>query len=357
MTGSEKFATCQAVETLRPLSYDAKLADAFDMIPVVMESKSKSCDMFSGDFCAKFARGKTSNVPVDTCIMSTIHGFLADCEAMRPPNSPRCNAMDIGANMGTMTSNMLKAGARVTAIEPQRDLAQLVWATACLNQWSDRLTLFGNAVTHLATEAGSTLELGNREKAGEWGFRPDGSHLSKSAKTLQATKIFVEQAVGDTRDWSYVKIDTDAIDDELTASFIQLIEAGKVQVTTFQVESPKAEVVHALQSRHGYSTYITVNPHTQFNPESSWEASVSPARVVSMHTHQRIHFDRGTACIVIAGQNSKANSRYWPTERPEMAGDAVEDRSARPCGLARHVVKKARARNQYAHHEGPTRGW
>jgi FkbM family methyltransferase len=277
VTGAEKFAACQAPATLQPLSYNAKLAAAYDMIPVVMESRSKSCDLFSPEFCRKFASGKTSNVPVDTSIMSTIHGFIGDCEATRPPGSPPCNAMDIGANMGTMTTNMLKAGATVTAIEPQRDLAQLVWATACLNQWSDRLTLYGNAVTHLAAEAGVVLELGNREKAGEWGFRPDGSHLKATAKTLQATKIYVEQAVGQTKHWTYVKIDTDAIDDELTGSFLQMIEAGKVEVTSFQVESPKAEVVHALQTRHGYSMYITVNPHTTFRPEPNWESSVRHA--------------------------------------------------------------------------------
>ena len=54
-----------------------------------------------------------------------------------------------------------------------------------------------------------------------------------------------------------------------------MIEAGRVEVTTFQVESPKAEVVHAMQSRHGYSMYITVNPHTAFKPEPTWESSVS----------------------------------------------------------------------------------
>jgi FkbM family methyltransferase len=129
--------------------------------------------------------------------------------------------MDIGMNLGTMTTNMLKAGARVTSIEPQRDLAQLGWATACLNQWDDRLTLYGNAVTHTAAAAGTVLELGNREKAGEWGFRPDGSHLKATAKTLQATKVFLEQVVGQTKQWAFVKIDTDAIDDELTASWMQ----------------------------------------------------------------------------------------------------------------------------------------
>ena len=276
VTGSDSFAQCAAGNDLTPLSYSAKLAPQYDAIPVVMESVSGTCDAFSKDFCNKFAAGKTSNVPVDTCIMSTIHGFLADCEGKRTDvndAATRCNVMDVGANMGTMTSNMLAAGAHVTAIEPQRDLAELVWATACLNGWGKRLRLYGNAVTADGAEAGASLALGNREKAGKWGFRPDGAHLKKTAKTFEAKKVWLEQAVGETKKWSYVKIDTDAIDDALTHSFLKMIDAGKVEVTTFQVEEPKAEICHLMQSRHGYSMYITVNPHTQFKPKPDWESS------------------------------------------------------------------------------------
>ena len=100
VTGSDSFAKCARVDDLTPLSYSVKLAPQFDAIKAVMESTSGTCDTFSKDFCKKFAMGKTANVPVDTCIMSTIHAFLADCDAKRADTSDestRCNALDLGA--------------------------------------------------------------------------------------------------------------------------------------------------------------------------------------------------------------------------------------------------------------------
>jgi FkbM family methyltransferase len=229
---------CEPVDTLRSLSYNVKLGAAYDEIPMVMETRSGTCDSFSGDFCRKFSAGKTPNVPVDTCIVSTIAAFLESCRAQNPA-SP-CDALDVGANMGTMTSNMLRAGARVTAVEPQRDLAALVWETACLNSWGDRLTLYNNAITAVRAEAGEALSLGNRAKTGNWGFRPDGSHLKANAASFEAKKVWLESVLGGTTSFAFVKIDTDSVDDMLTKEFGRLIQAEQVDVTTFSVESPSA---------------------------------------------------------------------------------------------------------------------
>ena len=59
-----------------------------------------------------------------------------------------------------MTKSMLWAGAHVLAIEPQNDLAGLVWHTACRNDWGSRLTMYNNAVTGDPAEAGAPLSLG-----------------------------------------------------------------------------------------------------------------------------------------------------------------------------------------------------
>ena len=48
-----------------------------------MEGASGTCDAFSRNFCTQFAAGQTPNVPIDTCTMSTIHAFLAECEGKR----------------------------------------------------------------------------------------------------------------------------------------------------------------------------------------------------------------------------------------------------------------------------------
>ena len=248
---------------------DSTVANSTKMsFPMVMESQPATCDVFGGStFCDEFSSGTAGNIRVDQPITSTIATFLSDC-ILRTPGS--CEALDIGANMGAMTSSMLATGAQVTAIEPQTDLSQLVWATACLNGWSERLSMYNNAVTTVQKEAGTLLQLGNKDKAGTWGFRPDRSHLSADADTKSAKKVFIDQVVGSTQSYAVVKIDTDSVDDEVTRSFLAMLDAGKLSVTTFMVEEPSPELCHGMQERHGYSMYITQNPHTGFTPQLQW---------------------------------------------------------------------------------------
>ena len=102
---------------------------------------------------------------------------------------------------------MLSTGATVTAIEPQLDLSQLGWGTACVNGWGDRLTLYNNAVTTVEAEIGAVLALGNKEQDGAWGFRPDGSHGNKkTAKHFIAKKFFLEQVIAGTSSFEFVKV-------------------------------------------------------------------------------------------------------------------------------------------------------
>ena len=278
ITGALIFAECADLQTLRTLSYDIKFGD-HSLVPMVMETRHGTCNVFSGYFCEQFASGKAANVPIDTPIVSIINAFLTHCREQEPEAS--CNALDIGANMGTLTSAMLATGATVTAIEPQRDLAQLVWATACVNGWSDRLTMYNNAVTVDAVLPHQEVALGNKEKAGAWGFQPDGSYLDKSmAKTYTSHAVGLEQVVSKLSPLAFVKVDTDALDDPVLRSFLDLIDMGKLTVTTFAVETVSPEVCHAMQSNHGYAMYITVNPHTQFKPLVAW---VADGTVKKMH--------------------------------------------------------------------------
>ncbi len=59
----------------------------------------------------------------------------------RRPSGHECHALDLGANNGWFTSMLLQLGARVTAVEPQPDLARAARETAELNCWADRLTM------------------------------------------------------------------------------------------------------------------------------------------------------------------------------------------------------------------------
>ena len=227
VTGSRWYSQCQDAGSLAGTSYPTHVHSAvepsfeFDIVETVMETTPGTCDVFSGDFCCGLSAGTNEITTVDAAILATIKGFLHACTEQTPDG---CDALDIGANMGTMSKYMLSTGARVRAIEPQTDLAALVWATACRNGWGEKMTMYNNAVTADPAEAGSVLELGNQaEGAANWGFRPDGSHHKKGAQKFQATKIYVGDVIVGTPRFSLIKIDTDAIDHLLLLRFIELV--------------------------------------------------------------------------------------------------------------------------------------
>ena len=284
VAGSRWFTQCQPQSYLVAVSYAVTLKSvvdpsfSFETIETVMEAQPGTCDVFSRNFCCDLARGNSErhSEAIDAPIVSTILAFLHYCHDQK---AQECEAIDIGANMGTMSKYMLSAGARVRAIEPQEDLSTLVWNTACRNGWEARMTTFNNAVTAVATEAGRTLTLGYPSKIGghadAWGFRPDGSHRAKDGAVRTAQKVYIDEVIGaGSSDIDFVKIDTDSVDDQLMQRFIQLIEGGIVTVSTFTVEEPKAATCWTMQSL-GYTLYITVNAHTRFKPSSSWEPGVA----------------------------------------------------------------------------------
>ena len=281
--GASWFAQCPPDSDLVAVSYPVTLKSVldptfkFDTIETVMEAHPGTCDVFSSTFCCDLAHGTSDNVGVDAAIVSSIAAFLHYCHEHAPAGQ-ECDAIDIGANMGTMSKYMLSTGARVRAIEPQKDLSTLVWNTACRNGWGGRMMTFNNAVTSVASEAGSTLTLGHSSKFGgkadEWGFRPDGGHRSKNAPVLSAQKIYIDEVIAaGASNLAFVKIDTDSVDDQLMQRFIQLMQAGSVTVSTFTVEEPGAATCWTMHTL-GYSLYITVNVHTQFSPSPAWGAGV-----------------------------------------------------------------------------------
>ena len=287
ITGASWFAQCPPEADLVAASYPVTLKSVldptfkFDTIETVMEAHPGTCDVFSSTFCCDLAHGTSDNVGVDAAIVSSIAAFLHYCHEHAPAGQ-ECDAIDIGANMGTMSKYMLSTGARVRAIEPQKDLSTLVWNTACRNGWGGRMMTFNNAVTSVASEAGSTLTLGYSSKFGgkadEWGFRPDGGHRSKNAPVLSAQKIYIDEVIAaGASNLAFVKIDTDSVDDQLMQRFIQLMQAGSVTVSTFTVEEPGAATCWTMHTL-GYSLYITVNVHTQFSPSPAWGAGVVSTR-------------------------------------------------------------------------------
>eukprot|EP01046_Picozoa_sp_COSAG06_P041909 COSAG06_NODE_5266_length_3599_cov_2.286000_1_plen_460_part_00 len=264
--GASRFTQCADSAALEKLSYDAAWKGsgvegqqspvfAYPVVPTVLELQPGACDVFSASksFCCDFMAGKSEHVPIDAPIVSTVLAFLSSCTGT-------CVALDVGANMGTMTKYMLSTGARVIAVEPQTDLATLAWHTACRNGWGEQLRMYNNAVTSDPSEGGSSTTFGFRKglkgkwaggTADEWGFRPDGGHRKNTATTFVAKKIFVGEVIAGVRAFSLVKIDTDSVDDSILRAFIGLIKAGNVTVDTFTVEEPSPDACWQMQTQLG----------------------------------------------------------------------------------------------------------
>ena len=66
----------------------------------------------------------------------------------------------------------------------------------------------------------------------------------------------MESVLGGATSFAFVKIDTDSVDDMLTKEFGKLIQAKKVDVTTFSVESPSA-VRGAAPTGHPFPAHPT----------------------------------------------------------------------------------------------------
>ena len=80
---------------------------------------------------------------------------------------------------------------------------------------------------------------------------------------------------------------TEAIDDEVARSIVALMDAGRLTVKTFSIETISAETVHEMQTRHGYASYITENAHTAFKPKPEWikDGTVKKLKVRACKTH------------------------------------------------------------------------
>ena len=133
-----------------------------DTIDVVMESVPGTCDIYTDPrTCCTIG---ITDAPEHAVIAS----FLDGCHRRK------CRAMDLGANAGWMTTQMLWHGAAVVAVEPQPDLASAINDTVRLNCWEHRaLVLNARACELSAGKARSQQCLRARPLSGN-GWRLGG---------------------------------------------------------------------------------------------------------------------------------------------------------------------------------------
>jgi FkbM family methyltransferase len=244
---------------LQTLSYQVKRGN-YPPIPMVLETKPGTCDLFSKGWCEKFARNQQRLWEHDDPLLEIIRAKLNDCI------EKTCYAIDIGGNIGTMSSIMLQQGAHVTTYEPQGDLATAIKNTVTLNHWNDGSVVYHNAVVATPEEAGVTLNFGTRDASTRWGARPDGEHL----RNIKAQSAITRQLSFPYKHYTFIKIDTDSDEDEkLTHFIIKKIQNGDITVDTMTCEATDTSSI-VYMNNLDYSYSFIVNPYLKFKNKKQW---------------------------------------------------------------------------------------
>ena len=165
---------------------------------------------------------------IETHVREVIAAILSGCHARW------CVAIDVGANVGWMSSYMLALGAHVQAYEPQSDLLQALEETAKLNCWTTRLT----AHNAFVCPSSDTWCLNARRGARD-GFRSKGG-VPPTAHLLEPKRVALRHALFhtyvDRRKYiSLLKLDGDGPEprwmDEISWMLInQLVEIDAITV-------------------------------------------------------------------------------------------------------------------------------
>lgn len=128
---------CQSRGELANRSYRFPAHWPFAAFDLVMELQDPgSCDLYAHRWrCCKFT--SRAHIEPERHVREAIASFLFHDCPFRSAERP-CRAVDLGANNGWFSAMMIMAGAMVTAVEPQPDLARALMETMELNCWQRR---------------------------------------------------------------------------------------------------------------------------------------------------------------------------------------------------------------------------
>lgn len=227
-------------------------------IPMVAELDDGTCLV---DRCEDMIRGASTWDP-DAHIRDVIHSILLPC-ALRWLDDD-CLVLDIGSNLGVHTLSMLQLGARVVSVEPQTDLCVASRVSIAYNGWSARsVVLCGGVSGEANTPDDADLHLGGTfyRYGGPTGVN---NYVLPNVVPLFGVSNLVSGLPLGTH-LRLVKIDTDSVDCTVAGQFINLMDAGVIDVGAFIFESwdrscrsnnTVGPLVNALLDR-GYTVYRT----------------------------------------------------------------------------------------------------
>jgi FkbM family methyltransferase len=209
----------------------------------------------------------------DAHIRDLISSVLLPCALRFLPDD--CLTLDIGSNFGLHALAALRLGARVVGVEPQTDLCVAARASAAANGWAARsLFLCGGVAAAADAPRDARLTLGAEL------YRYQGPrsvpHYALPASVPLYTLAHLVDGFPAGAFFRLVKIDTDSIDCAVLGQVVALVQAGRIAVGAFFLESwdhscranGAADLAAFLWWAHtsGYTVYRT---HIT---ERSWDA-------------------------------------------------------------------------------------
>lgn len=224
----------------------------FPEFNMVVGKTDTSCE-FVASTCEDFSAGRTGYP--EGFVRETIASFLVPC-LQRP-----CLALDLGSNVGYVSSYMLALGAKVVSVEPQLDLARTLESTARVNCWSDRLIVHNAYVSWKPEDEGNTMT-----RAHLW--RPDDT-AARNDKLIEKPYFVLPTFLNTTTYIDFIKLDIDSYETEIVSFFADYIAQNTFRFGSliFEVNlghnvDKLANALHKFQAELGYDIY-KMNQHEQ----------------------------------------------------------------------------------------------
>jgi FkbM family methyltransferase len=193
-------------------------------------------------------------------VRETVASFLVPCLYRK------CVVLDLGANLGYVTSWMASLGAHVTAIEPQKDLVKALRSTLRVNCWEDRVSL------HNAFVSWDEKNVGESRTATHLWRANNKAAVKTDHFTAPYFVLPVELSKDSMRKIDFIKLDIDSFELEIIEFLESFMARTSFQFTTLLFEiSPHGghargdrlgEVLCRFQNKHGYNIY-KMNQHEQ----------------------------------------------------------------------------------------------
>lgn len=213
-----------------------------------------------GDATVRLAWGTPLRINVDELIGATIwhRGVhdLAASEAVSRILDPGDVAIDVGANIGYMTSLMIarvgKTG-RVHAFEPHPLVYKTLQANAALALDGNK----GPEVRLHNTALGESAGKANLHLPGEWAANHGLGTLTDSASSTESIAVNVERlddAVDETR-VALLKLDVEGHEAAVLNGARDSLAAGRIRNIVYEDHHPDESTVGKILKEYGYSIF------------------------------------------------------------------------------------------------------